>query len=203
MIETGLTRGLAFLRLTLLTEVADRAPLPGAAELYRALAAGRGGPPGPVFYLSTSPWNLHDLLSDFIVRRGFPPGPLLLTDWGPGRGAFFRVPAEEHKLTLIGQVLADHPALRVVLVGDTGQLDPEIYASVAEQAPDRIAAVYVRRTVGISPARDAEVRDLARRVSAGGVPMLAVDDSVQIAEHARSIGLLDRPLDAVRRACAG
>jgi phosphatidate phosphatase APP1 len=201
VIETGLTRGLAFLRLTLLTEVTDREPLPGAAELYRALTEGPAR--GPVFYLSTSPWNLHDLLLEFLALRSFPAGPLLLTDWGPGRGALFRIPAEEHKLTLIRQVLDDHPGLRLLLVGDTGQIDPEIYARVAAEAPDRIAAIYVRRTAGAPAERAAEVDRLAAAVSAEGVPMLVVDDSARIAEHAHGIGLLDRlAIETVRAASA-
>jgi phosphatidate phosphatase APP1 len=129
---------------------------------------------------------------------------VLLTAWGPGRGAFFRIPVGEHKLTLIRQVLADHPGLGVVLVGDTGEADPEIYAQVAAEAPDRVLAVYVRRTVGISPLRAAEVDGLASRVSAAGTPMRAVDDSAQIAGHAASIGLLDAAaVQAVRNASRG
>jgi phosphatidate phosphatase APP1 len=111
------------------------------------------------------------------------------------------VPTEEHKLTLIRSLLADHPALRVVLIGDTGQLDPEIYATVAQEAPDRVRAVYVRRTVGMSNKRAVELHGLTRRVAACGVPMLVVEDSVQIAEHAAGIGLLDAPdVQAVRAA---
>lgn len=201
VVETGLTRGLAFLRLTLLTEVADREPLPGAAALYRALIERPGAPTAPVLYLSTSPWNLHDLLLEFVALRGFPAGPFLLTDWGPGRGALFRVTAEEHKLTLIRQVLDDHPGIRLLLVGDTGQIDPDIYATVAAEAPDRVVAIYVRRTAGIAPERAAEVERIAADVSASGVPMLVVEDSVRIAEHAHRIGLLDRvDVDAVRAA---
>jgi len=37
ILETGLTRGLAVVKATLFTDVADRAPLPGAAALYREL----------------------------------------------------------------------------------------------------------------------------------------------------------------------
>lgn len=201
VIETGITRGLEFLRLTLFTGVTERTPLPGAAELYRALAEPRGGPDRPVFYLSTSPWNLYELLARFLVLRGFPAGPMLLTDWGPSRTNLFRITAEEHKLTLIRSLLAEHPGLRVVLVGDTGQLDPEIYATVATESPDRVRAVYVRRTAGMTSARAIAVGGLVRRVAAVGVPMLMVEDSVQIAEHAAGLGLLD-PADvgAVRRA---
>ncbi len=201
VIESGITRGLEVLRLTLLTEVTERTPLPGAAELYRALSVPRAGGSVPVFYLSTSPWNLYEVLTRFLVLRGFPAGPLLLTDWGPSRTNLFRVPTEEHKLTLIRGLLTDNPALQVVLIGDTGQLDPEIYATIAQEAPDRVRAVYVRRTVGMSTKRAVELHGLARRVAACGVPMLVVDDSVQIAEHAARIGLLDATdVQAVRAA---
>lgn len=201
VIETGITRGLEFLRLTLFTSVTERTPLPGAAELYRALTEPRGGPHRPVFYLSTSPWNLYELLVRFLVLRGFPAGPMLLTDWGPSRTNLFRVGAEQHKLALIRELLAEHPGLRVVLVGDTGQLDPEIYATVATESPDRVRAVYVRRTSGMSSARAVEVGGLVRRVGAVGVPMLMVEDSEQIAAHAVGLGLLDAAdVQAVRRA---
>jgi phosphatidate phosphatase APP1 len=192
VIESGITRGLEVLRLTLLTKVTKRTPLPGAAELYRALTAARdGGSQVPVFYLSTSPWNLYELLTRFLVLRGFPTGPLLLTDWGPSRTNLFRMPTQEHKLTLIRALLMDYPALRVVLLGDTGQLDPEIYGTVALEAPDRVRAIYVRRTAGMQPRRAIELHGLARRVAASGVPMLVVEDSGQIAEHAARIGLLE------------
>ena len=200
ILETGLTRGLAFLRITLLTEVGDRAPLPGAAALYRALVCRSGEAGLPVFYLSTSPWNLHEVLQEFIALRGFPFGPLLLTDWGPGRGNLFRIGAREHKLGLIRRILAEHPEMELLLVGDTGQLDPEIYATAAREHPGRIRAIYVRRTGVLNAGRMAEVDALAAETTAGGVPMLAVDDSVEIAEHAASLGLLDvAQVEEVRR----
>jgi phosphatidate phosphatase APP1 len=79
----------------------------------------------------------------------------------------------------------------LLLVGDTGQLDPEIYAAAARTHPGRIRAIYVRRTGALDVRRLAEVDALAAEVTAAGVPMLAVDDSVQIAEHAATLGLLD------------
>ena len=200
ILETGLTRGLEFLRITLLTEVTDRAPLPGAAALYRALVCPSGEAGLPVFYLSTSPWNLHEVLQEFIALRGFPFGPLLLTDWGPGRGNLFRIGAREHKLGLIGRILAEHPEMELLLVGDTGQLDPEIYATAAREHPGRIRAIYVRRTGVLSPDRATEVDALADETTAAGVPMLVVDDSAEIAAHAASLGLLDpAQVDEVRR----
>lgn len=191
ILETGLSRGVEFVRVTLLTPVADRAPLPGAAALYRALAAPPNGPARPVFYVSTSPWNLHEVLLEFIALRRFPLGPLLLTDWGPSRSGIFRIGAQEHKIGLVERMLAEHPQLGLVLVGDSGQLDPEIYAAITRRHPDRIHAVYIRRTRPALPGRLAAVDALAAAVTAEGVPMLAVDDSSQIAAHAAAIGLLD------------
>ena len=190
ILETGLSRGIEFLRATLLTPVHDRTPLPGAAPLYRALAGG-DGPAPPVFYVSTSPWNLHEMLLEFIALRRFPLGPLLLTDWGPSRSGLFRIGAQEHKIGLVRRMLEEHPQLGLVLVGDSGQLDPEIYATLAREHPDRIRAVYIRRTRHALPGRLAGVDALAAEVTASGVPMLAVDDSVKIATHAAGLGLLD------------
>lgn len=191
IVETGLTRGIEFVRATLLTPVRERTPLPGAAALYRALVEPAGGPIRPVFYVSTSPWNLHDMLLEFVALRRFPLGPLLLTDWGPSHSGLFRIGAQEHKGGLVRGMLEEHPQLGLVLVGDSGQQDPEIYAALAREHPDRIRAVYIRRTRHALPGRLAEVDALAAEVTAAGVPMLAVDDSVAIAAHAAQLGLLD------------
>jgi phosphatidate phosphatase APP1 len=191
IVETGLTRGIEFVRAALLTPVSERTPLPGAASLYRALVEPADAPMRPVFYVSTSPWNLHEMLLEYIVLRRFPLGPLLLTDWGPSRSGLFRIGAQEHKGGLVRGMLEEHPRLGLVLVGDSGQLDPEIYAALAREFPDRIRAVYIRRTRHALPGRIAEVDALAAEVTAAGVPMLAVDDSVQIAAHAATLGLLD------------
>jgi len=199
ILETGISRGLALLRATLLTEVHDRSPLPGAAALYQAFAERPGEPQRPVFYVSTSPWNLHEMLLEFISLRRFPLGPLQLTDWGPSADGLLRISATAHKTGLVRRMLEDHPQLRLVLIGDSGQHDPEIYAALAKAHPDRIAAVYIRRTAMPRAGRVAEVDELAAEVTAAGVPMLAVNDSVEIAAHAVALGLLDAAaLPAVR-----
>src|SRR3954447_7256343 len=164
ILETGISRGLAMVRATLMTETRDRAPLPGAAALYKALT----GDVRPVFYVSTSPWNLHEMLLEFVDMRGFPLGPLQLTDWGPSRSGIFRIGATEHKTGLVHRILTEHPQLRLVLIGDSGQLDPEIYAALAREHPDRIAAVYIRRTAHDAAVRIAQVDALATEISAAG-----------------------------------
>lgn len=200
ILHTGLTRGLDFLKATLLTDVEERTPLPGAAVLYRALVTKPGKPERPVFYVSTSPWNLHEMLLQFVSMRGFPLGPLLLTDWGPTHTGLFRIGAQAHKPALVRRLLDEHPQLRLVLIGDSGQEDPEIYADIAREHPSRVAAIYIRRTTGIDLGRNDEIDALAAEITALGVPMRAVDDSVQIAEHAAEHDLMDAAAVAAVRA---
>ncbi len=203
ILHTGLTRGLDFLRATLLTDVEERTPLPGAAALYRALVGKEGKPERPVFYVSTSPWNLHEMLLQFVSLRGFPLGPLLLTDWGPSHTGLFRIGAQAHKPALVRRLLDEHPHLRLVLIGDSGQEDPEIYADIARDRPDRVAAIYIRRITGLDLGRGGEIERLAAEITALGVPMLAVDDSGDIAVHAAGQGLVDDAAVASVRAELG
>jgi phosphatidate phosphatase APP1 len=108
-------------RLTLLHNAHTRLPFEGVAGFYQALQRGRDGEAyNPVFYVSNSPWNLYDLLEDFLDLQGIPRGPLLLRDWS------LRAlkAGEGHKLAAIEALLEAYPGLPVVLVGDSGERDP-------------------------------------------------------------------------------
>jgi phosphatidate phosphatase APP1 len=195
IIHTGLTRGWEMVRQSML-RVEERTALPGAAEVYQRLVVGPPGrPERPVFYLSTSPWNLYDVLADFIELHEFPPGPLFLTDWDWRGLKLFRPPSKTHKTAALGRLVSDFPDTQLMLIGDSGQEDPEVYAAFAHAAPDRVRAVYIRdaanpATGQLLPGRADEVRNLAAELGERGVPMLLVQDSAEIAAHAESLGLL-------------
>ena len=80
-----------------------RTAFPGAPELYRDLAAGVN----PVFYVSSSPWNLHAFLLAFLRHRDFPLGPVLLRDLLGTRAG------REQKHERIREILDLHPDLSV------------------------------------------------------------------------------------------
>jgi phosphatidate phosphatase APP1 len=195
IIHTGLTRGWEMVRQSML-RVEERTALPGAAELYQRLVVGPPGrPERPLFYLSTSPWNLYDVLADFIALHDFPPGPLFLTDWDWRGLKLFRPPSKSHKTAALGRLVSDFPHVGLLLIGDSGQEDPEIYAAFAHAAPDRVRAIYIRDaalpgTGQLLPGRADEVRNLAAELADVGVPMLLIQDSAELADHARSLGLL-------------
>lgn len=190
ILHTGLTRLVEAVRNTLLVAEHQRRPVAGAAELYAGLVAADEGR-APAFYVSTGAWNLHTMLEQFLVRHRFPAGPMLMTDWGPGGSWLFREDSIAFKSRTIMALIDEHPHLRWVLVGDSGQHDPEAYAAVARARPDRLQAVYIREVPPQAPARTRRVRELAGELAELGIPMLLVRDSVAAAEHARSLGLLD------------
>jgi len=118
-----------------------RQAVPGMVALLRELTS--GAPHVPVVYLSNGPWNLAGPLSRFLEREGFPPGALLLTDWGPTPTRWFR-DGQAHKRASLRRVAADLPGVRWTLVGDTGEHDPALYEEFARELPDRVRAVLLR-----------------------------------------------------------
>jgi len=140
VIHTGLTRVIDAVRTTLLVPEHERQPVSGAADLYRGLVAGDDGR-APTFYVSTGAWNLHESLEQFLDHHGFPAGPLLMTDWGPGGTWLFREDSVAFKSRMILGLMQQYSSLRWVLVGDSGQQDAEAYATLAREEPDRILAV--------------------------------------------------------------
>jgi phosphatidate phosphatase APP1 len=192
VVDSGVAHGpVAVVQTVLLSDATARVPLAGAPELYRALARRPdGGAHRPVFYVSTSPWNLAELLEDFLHRHGFPSGPLFLTDWGPGRSGLLRMGAHAHKLAALRRIAEGLPGPRLVLLGDSGQADAEIYAAFATEHPGRVAAVYIRRAGVETPARRARLDASAALLDAAGVPFVVADDSAAFLAHARAAGLV-------------
>ena len=177
ILETGVQRVGRMVRQTLTGSALTRTAFPGAPELYRDLASGTN----PVFYVSSSPWNLHGFLVAFLRHRAFPPGPVLLRDLlGTAAG-------REQKTGRIQEVLDLHPQLRFVLIGDSGEKDPEIYAEVVRANPGRIIAVYIRE-VRLDPG-DGRVEKVSGTWS-DDVPFVLAADSDAVRRHATDLGLL-------------
>jgi phosphatidate phosphatase APP1 len=193
ILRTGMTEGIKAVQRTLLRDAHGRRPIPGMPSLYRGLARGTGGRPESMFfYVSSTPWNLYDMLVQFLALRGFPRGPLFLTDWRPGR----KTEGDEdmqyrgHKRARIRRLLDAYPDLQFVLIGDSGEHDRSIYSEFLETDADRIAAILIRDvgpTVGIGRRSDL----------AAGAPQAAEDgvilcsDALAMAQAALELGLID------------
>lgn len=191
VVKTDVTNLLRMLRLVFLTNARTRLPFEGVAAFYRALHRGEAGDTtNPIFYVSSSPWNLYDLLHEVFEVHGIPAGPLFLKDYGIAKEVLLSLGHREHKLRSIEHILEVHSSLPFVLVGDSGQQDPEIYREVVQRFPGRILTIYIRE-VAVSPERDEELRRIQAELQELGVEMVLTPDTVTAARHALSLGLID------------
>ena len=174
-------------QMLLLENARTRLPFPGVAAFYRALERGAGSAPNPIFYVSAGAWNLYDLVIEFLDSHRIPRGPTLLRDWDIGTDI---LRTDAHKGAIIRDVLETYPSLPFILVGDSGQSDPEIYADVVRANPGRVLAIYIRN-VSPAPERATAIRELAQAVTDAGSTLVLADDTLTVARHAASHGWID------------
>jgi phosphatidate phosphatase APP1 len=186
------SRWQAAFQTTLLSNARTRKPLEGVGQLYQSFQQGHDGAgQNPVFYVSAGPWNMYELLVDFMEINGLPPGPILLRDVDFSRASLLNHAGPLSKLAKIHGIIDRYPALKFVLVGDSAQIDADLYTQTVEKYPGRILAVYIRDIDPTSDStRDQFVDSHIERVAGSKVPMLRVANSNAIAEHARTLGLI-------------
>jgi phosphatidate phosphatase APP1 len=148
-----------------------------------------GAEENPIFYVSSSPWNLYDLLVDFLEINKIPKGPLFLKDYGFTHNKLFTESHGVHKPKQIRNILNAYPHLNFILIGDSGQHDPEIYAEVIKEFPGRILASYIR-DVSVDE-RDIEVKNISDGILHHKVEMILAENSYSAAEHAASKGFIN------------
>jgi phosphatidate phosphatase APP1 len=167
-----------------------RKPFKGVAAFYRALNQGAAGnEDNPVFYVSSSPWHLFGPLVEFLRLQGIPVGPLLLRELGV-RQMFKLTSHGTHKLDKIDLILSFYPGMQFVLIGDSGEQDPEIYAEEVRRHPESVRMIYIRN-VNPDPSRIEALDRLIEEVSTTGIQLVLAPDSVFAAAHAAAEGLIN------------
>jgi len=189
VIQSDVSNLARMVRTVLLSNARTRLPLPGVAAFYRALHAGPDGDSkSPMFYVSNGLWNLYDLLEDFFALNGIPENPiLLLRNWGVYRDEILPTRQRKHKLGITRRILDLYDRLSFILIGDSGEADPELYSELVHQYGDRILAVYIRN-VSRDLERPAAIRALADEIVEAGSELVLADDSLAMARHAAKRG---------------
>lgn len=189
VIRSNVTNIIKLLANTLFKNARTRLPFAGVAEFYRALQAGTKNTFNPIYYVSNSPYNLYTLLQDFFTVRNIPLGPIFLRDFGFTRryiGA-----AKNDKALQIMRLLELHPDLPFILIGDSGEHDPDIYAEIVRQYPGRIIAIYIR---DVRPGKNwklnIHVRQVKQEIKKYGLDMLLIPDTSVAARHALAMNLI-------------
>jgi phosphatidate phosphatase APP1 len=183
ILTTGAMRLWEMLKVTFSQNAHTRIPFAGVSEFYDALRKGRDDVlSNPIFYVSSSPWNIYDFLMEFLVAHQIPKGPLMLRDLGLSRDQFIAGSHSAHKLKQISHIMEIFRNLPFILIGDSGQADPEIYLDTVKNYPGRILAVYIRDVSG------SDLSGLALEYQSQGVELILVQDTNQAAAHALSKG---------------
>jgi phosphatidate phosphatase APP1 len=168
---------------TLLTKnVETRKPFKGVAEHYKRLARGRDASmPNPFFYVSSSEWNLYEFVVDFCEFHGLPKGIFLLNDL-KRIGDFFKSGLGDHfhKQKKIREILNAFPDMNFVLLGDSGQSDPDIYHAIATEFPEQIAAIYIR---DVRRKTKSNVQRIKRELEETGIEVILFKHSSEAMKH--------------------
>jgi phosphatidate phosphatase APP1 len=191
VVTTNVTSTFRMLATVLLSNAHARTPFDGIAAFYRALQRGASGGEGnPIFYVSNGPWNFYGLLVEFFKVNRIPLGPLFLRDFGPHVLFSSDSAHSGHKLMHIVRILETYERLPFVLIGDSGERDPEIYAEIVRRHPGRIRAIYIR-SVDRRPQRVTAIAALAETIRTTHTEFVLASDSAEAAAHAAGAGLID------------
>jgi len=144
-------------------------PIEGMAEVYRDWET-----KGAVFhYVSGSPWQLYEPLADFAKHENFPDGSFHLRKLRVKDRSIlaFLDPPEDFKIATIEPILKAFPERRFILVGDSGERDPEAYGELARRRPNQVAKIAIRN---ITDAKlgDERMKDASQNVAPERVLLL-------------------------------
>lgn len=142
--------------------------VPGMSGFYRCLVEERAPSPGLAF-VSGSPHQYGTRIAGFLSRHGFPVAGLYLRDLGPDTLSGYKQPVIRDLMSRLNH--------KVILIGDSGEKDPEIYAQIRKEFPDRVLQIYIR--------------DAGRSADASRFKdMILFKDSKTAAAHAASKGFI-------------
>ncbi len=188
------TQTLRKLRLMLFKNAISRNHFSHVDLFYHALAEGKEKQENnPFFYVSSSEWNLYDLLEDFFTINKIPKGVFLLRTltysiykfWKSGGGS------HEHKYEKVKSLMELYPNPKFILIGDSGQHDPDIYSRLATDFPGRVEAIYIRKIRSRSFLEKQE--NLHKKLAKVNTAYLEVKETHEAAHHATKNGLT--PID--------
>ena len=129
-------------RLLESTFLLDFAAAPGMAALYKTWAAEDAS----FHFVSSSPWQLYTPLEAFLDENGFPWATFNLKAVRFRDETLFDLfkKGTETKPLIIREILDRYPGRSFVLVGDSGEQDPEVYAALLRDYPDQVEKVLIR-----------------------------------------------------------
>ena len=117
----------------------------GFPEYYKKLESG-----GAFFhYVSASPWQLYPSLKPFM-NEFYPKGTVSLRNFRVKDTSLldFLKPSTEYKISAITDIINRYPKHQYLLIGDSGEHDPEVYAEIYRAFSSNIKSIQIRKVEG-------------------------------------------------------
>lgn len=117
-------------------------PVPGMPALYRRWADDGAA----LHYVTASPWQLFVPLDGFRAAAGYPAGSFDMQLFRFKDRTAFNLFTDPDKLkrSAIERLFRNFPRRQFILVGDSGEHDPELYAEFARRYPGQVIGIYIR-----------------------------------------------------------
>lgn len=113
-------------------------------------------------FVSASPWQLINPLKQLLELFDFPHGTFSLRNFRWRDQVFKRVVSEKWvgKAKVIRRLIERFPERSYILIGDSVERDPELYAHLAEKFSRQVMAIYIRQVPGfeMSESRVSRIR---------------------------------------------
>ena len=96
--------------------------------------------------VSASPWQMYTILHQFFEASGFPQTAYYMKDFRLKDSDFFNLfeKPEEYKYNTIEPILNEWKKVKFILVGDSGEKDPEAYARLALKYQNQVSQIFIR-----------------------------------------------------------
>jgi hypothetical protein len=118
-------------------------PVDGMNELYQSWFSQNC----QFHYVSGSPWQLYPALRCFLEKYQYPMGTMNLRKFA-WSWKFLKLP-DTYKIEIITLIIHSYPTRKYICVGDSGELDPEIYSKLFVMYPQNIAHIFIRDICGV------------------------------------------------------
>jgi len=120
----------------------DFKAVPGMADLYNHLLDHEGA----LHFVSSRPWQLYPALVKWLEQAGFPDAEFALKTFRFKDSSLINLftSSLKTKPPQIIKIIERYPGRQFILVGDSGEKDPEVYAKIQQQFPQQIIKILIR-----------------------------------------------------------
>ena len=134
------------------TFLLDFSAVPDMSQLYNEWS----GQDVSLHFVSSSPWQLYSPLEEFLEKDKFPRSTFSLKSVRFRDETLLNLfkKGTETKPAAIEKILSTYANRKFVLVGDSGEHDPEVYAPLMRKFPEQILMIYIRNVTQESAGND-------------------------------------------------